>query len=151
MSSSEPLVLFRRVSVRLGRSGLQEFARILQRRVAGGREFCCLVTDDRALRRLNAEFRRKNHATDVLSFPSNGGTPAGHSLGDIAISAERAAEQAEQFGHSAEDEIRILMLHGVLHLVGMDHERDGGRMARRESGWRRKLGLPAGLIERVRG
>ncbi len=53
------------------------------------------------------------------------------------------------FGHSVEDEIRILMLHGVLHLAGMDHERDGGRMARAEAAWRRKLGLPPALTERM--
>ena len=92
-------------------------------------------------------------ATDVLSFPSEiaadkiaGGT---ESLGDIAISIERARAQAREWRHSTEDEIRILMLHGVLHLMGMDHETDAGRMKRAEIRWRRKLGLPVGLIERA--
>ncbi len=68
----------------------------------------------------------------------------------MAISAARARAQAAQFGHSLDCEIRILMLHGLLHLMGMDHETDRGRMRRAESRWRQKLGLPAGLIERVR-
>ena len=67
----------------------------------------------------------------------------------MAISVARARAQARQFGHTTEDELRILMLHGVLHLLGMDHETDGGRMARAEKRWRRELGLPNGLIERV--
>jgi len=70
--------------------------------------------------------------------------------GDIAISLPRARAQAKRLGHSAEQEIRILMLHGLLHLLGQDHESDGGRMARAEKDWRARLGLPAGLIERVR-
>jgi probable rRNA maturation factor len=98
---------------------------------------------------LNREFLRRDYATDVLSFPSNAQAGEG-SLGEIAISAQKAAQQARQFGHSVEDEIRILMLHGVLHLTGMDHERDAGRMGRAEARWRQKLGLPAGLIERAR-
>jgi probable rRNA maturation factor len=81
-----------------------------------------------------------------LSFPADG--DAG--LGDMAISAARAAAQAREYGHSRLDEIRILMLHGLLHLKGMDHQTDGGAMARAESRWRRKLGLPAGLIARSR-
>jgi probable rRNA maturation factor len=62
----------------------------------------------------------------------------------------RARAQAREFGHSTEEEVRILMLHGVLHLAGMDHENDHGRMARAERRWRQALGLPAGLIERVK-
>ena len=69
--------------------------------------------------------------------------------GELAISAERAAEQAREFGHTQLDEIRILMLHGVLHLLGMDHERDRGKMARAEARWRKKLNLPSGLIARA--
>jgi len=67
-----------------------------------------------------------------------------------AISAARARVQAAAIGHSLENEIRILMLHGVLHLTGLDHETDSGEMARAEMRWRRKLGLPAGLIQRTR-
>jgi probable rRNA maturation factor len=70
-------------------------------------------------------------------------------LGDIAISMARARAQARRYGHGVEIEVRILMLHGLLHLLGMDHEADGGRMARAEKRWRARLGLPEGLIERV--
>ncbi len=101
----------------------------------------CLVTNDEELRRLNKEFRRKDYATDVLSFP---GQP-----GEIAISLDRAAEQAAGMGHSLDEELRILMLHGLLHLTGMDHETDSGEMAKAEAGWRKKLKLPIGLIERA--
>src|SRR5215216_4255712 len=112
MPASEDLVLFRRAPASLPRRELRVFADLLRDLVARGREFHCLITDDRELRRLNREFRKADYATDVLSFPS---ADRGGSLGEIAISAERAAEQAREFGHSRMDEIRILMLHGVLH------------------------------------
>jgi probable rRNA maturation factor len=145
MSSAEPLLLFRRAPAALNRVGLRAFARRLRDHVAGGRSFCCLISDDRELCRLNAQFLGKNYTTDVLSFPER--EPANF-LGELAISRQRAAEQARMFGHSLEKEIQILMLHGLLHLLGMDHERDRGRMAHAESQWRVRLGLPAGLIER---
>jgi probable rRNA maturation factor len=81
----------------------------------------------------------------VLSFPGE----VGGSLGDIAVSLDHARAQARDFGHRMGDELRILMLHGVLHLLGMDHEADFGEMARAEVAWRKELRLPAGLIERV--
>jgi probable rRNA maturation factor len=148
MSSSdgEKRVLYRRAPRMPGRAALEAFARRLESEVAGGRGFLCMVTDDRELRRLNAAFRGKDYPTDVLSFPS--GEP--DSLGEIAISAQRAAAQAAEYGHGVDDEIRTLMLHGVLHLLGMDHETDRGRMRRTETAWRRKLGLASALIERVR-
>jgi probable rRNA maturation factor len=145
MAASEPLLLFRRAPAALNRAGLRAFARRLREQVAGGRNFCCLIADDRELCRLNAQFLGKNYATDVLSFPE--ADPADF-LGELAISRQRAAAQARKFGHSLEKEIQILMLHGLLHLLGMDHERDRGRMARTETQWRARLGLPAGLIER---
>jgi probable rRNA maturation factor len=146
-SPDDTLVLFRRAPKGLRRGSLNAFAKILSDRVAGGRSFSCLVTDDAELHRLNAQFLGKDYPTDVLSFPE--GQPEGR-LGDIAISGERAAEQAAAYGHGVEEEVRILMLHGVLHLLGMDHEKDRGRMRRAESAWRSELGLPAGLIERIR-
>ena len=124
----------------LRRQPLKEFARTLRDLIAKGREFHCLISDDRELRRLNRQFLGADYATDVLSFPLNDNGL----LGELAISAERAAAQAREFGHSRLDEIRILMLHGVLHLVGMDHETDRGAMARAETRWRKKLNLPAG-------
>ena len=127
---------------------IQAFALELQETVARGRPFGCLITSNEDMQRLNAQFRRKNKPTDVLSFPS--GEKRGF-LGDIAISAELAAEQASELGHPVDKEIAILMLHGLLHLLGLDHEKDDGRMARAEKRWRARLELPAGLIERVRG
>jgi probable rRNA maturation factor len=140
-------LIFRGAGRDLRRAGLLEFARRLQREVAGGASFCCLISNDRELLRLNREFLGKDYPADVLSFPESG---ARGEIGELAISAERAREQAARRGHSWQDEIRILMLHGVLHLVGLDHETDRGRMARVEKQWRARLGLPPGLIERAR-
>jgi probable rRNA maturation factor len=119
-------------------------ARILNE-VAESRAFTCLLTRDAELQRLNREFLGHDYPTDVLSFPSGEST----FLGELAISVDRAAAQAAEFGHSVEEEIGILMLHGVLHLLGMDHEKDRGKMRRTEAKWRQFLGLPVGLIERA--
>jgi len=151
---SDPLITYRRPPATLDRTVLESFAEMLRSRVARGNVFHCRITNDAELRALNRTFRRKNYATDVLSFPGVEERRADRKsappyLGDIAISLQRARAQARQWGHSIEDEIRILMLHGVLHLKGMDHDGDSGEMARTETRWRRKLGLPAGLIERV--
>jgi len=159
---------------------LAGFARKLEKTAAQGGAFDCLLTGDAELRKLNREWRGQDYATDVLSFPVRADSNrrdaenaektrrkakrkpgdaegakvrwASHPgyLGDLAISLGRARAQAREFGHTTEEEVRILMLHGVLHLAGMDHETDGGRMARAERRWRRALGLPTGLIERVR-
>jgi len=126
---------------------MRTYAEQLHWQVAGGRRFCCLVTSDRELQRLNRDFRKKDYSTDVLSFPAI--EPKGV-LGDIAISFPMARRQATEYGHSVAEEIQILMLHGLLHLLGFDHETDRGRMARTEKKWRAALGLPQGLIERVR-
>ncbi|HVW11927.1 MAG TPA: rRNA maturation RNase YbeY [Bryobacteraceae bacterium] len=143
---SDPLISFRRPPASLKRPRLERFARLAQSQIARGREFHCLITGDAEIRTLNRRFRGKDAATDVLSFPSGERNP----LGDIAISLARARAQAKDCGHSTEDEICILLLHGLLHLLGMDHETDNGAMARAELRWRRKLDLPAGLIERAR-
>jgi probable rRNA maturation factor len=147
MPAADDPLIFRRVRLRLPRVRLRAFTEQLRDEVAGGRGFCCLLADDRELRRLNRQFLDKDYPTDVLSFPEPG---PDEFLGELAISVERAREQAQLLGHAVEAEIRILMLHGVLHLLGMDHEKDRGRMARAETRLRKKLGLPAGLIERVR-
>jgi probable rRNA maturation factor len=147
MPSPEPsTATFRRVPPDFRRRVVERFARQLQAEVTKGRPFDCLVTGDAELRRLNKQFRDKDSATDVLSFASTGTA----SLGDIAISLQRARAQAREFGHTVEQEVSILMLHGVLHLMGMDHQADSGRMARAEKRWRVRLGLAHGLIERVR-
>jgi probable rRNA maturation factor len=145
MSPDDHPVLFRRAGSAIDRRVLREFAAVLREAVTAGRPFACLVTDDSELRRLNRRFLGHDYPTDVLSFPSGGH----RELGEIAISIDRAIEQAKEFGHTLDDEIRILMLHGVLHLLGMDHETDAGSMARIEKRWRKKLGLPQSLIERA--
>jgi probable rRNA maturation factor len=123
------------------------FLQEVTRRVARGRSIVCLISDDKELRNLNRQFRGKNYATDVLSFPS---LDDSNGIGEIAISIDRAAAQAARHGHSVTDELRILMLHGALHLAGFDHETDSGEMAATETRWRKRLGLPTGLIERVK-
>jgi len=140
-------ILFRVATPSVSRREIRTFAERLGAGVAAGRAFCCLVTSDRELRRLNRDFRENDYSTDVLSFPAI--KPNGF-LGEIAISFPRARDQASQYGHQVGQEIEILMLHGLLHLLGMDHESDRGRMARAERKWRAALGLPRGLIERVR-
>jgi probable rRNA maturation factor len=148
MSSPEgSSVTFRRVPADVRPRAIELFVRKLQRELAKGHPFDVLITGDAELQRLNREYRGKDYPTDVLSFPQE---PDGALLGDLAISAARARAQAREFGHSTEDEIRILILHGVLHLTGMDHESDSGAMARAEKRWRARLKLPNGLIERVR-
>ena len=103
-----------------------------------------IVTDAR-VRLLNRQYRRKDKPTDVLSFPSD---ERGY-LGDVVIAAGVAARQARAAGHSLATEIRVLALHGLLHLLGYDHERDDGRMARLERRLRKRGGLREGLIERA--
>jgi len=151
-SSQRSTVTFRRVPADFPRRPIERFARLLQIEVAQGRPFDCLITGDAELRRLNLKFLGNDYPTDVLSFPAPDPRPPapGPWLGDIAISFPRARAQARAFGHSTAQEIRILMLHGLLHLLGMDHATSGGRMARAEKRWRTRLGLPTGLIERVR-
>ena len=110
-----------------------------------------LLTSSAELRSLNRRFRGADKPTDVLSFPSSaaGNRGAKRVAGEVAISLDIARENAERLGHSVGDEVKILALHGILHLAGFDHERDGGEMARKESRLRRQLNLEAGLIERV--
>ena len=113
---------------------------------ATGEVTVALVSDAR-IRALNRRYRQKDHVTDVLSFP---GDPP-RSLGDVVIAIGRARRQARAAGHTLATELRILALHGLLHLVGFDHERGAGRMARVERRLRLEGGLREGLIERARG
>ena len=127
---------------------LMRYLREAQLAVGLKGEVTVLLTTDDGIRALNRRFRKKNKATDVLSFP----VEAGFGLaGDLAISVETAARQAAEQGHRLSVELRVLMLHGLLHLAGYDHEIDDGAMARKERRLRAKLGLPMGLIERVGG
>jgi probable rRNA maturation factor len=139
----------------LSASGLTRFLRAAQRAVGLQGEVQVLLADDATLRRLNRTFLGKDKATDVLSFPAGPTTvffsnPDGPEMGgDLAISLEMAARQAAQYGHALRDEVRVLLLHGVLHLAGFDHETDGGEMAAREAELRLELGLAKGLIARA--
>lgn len=109
-----------------------------------------LLTTDEAQRSLNRRFRGKNKPTDVLSFPADPTAPGAEKIaGDLSISVPTARRQAAEQGHSLSTEIKVLILHGVLHLAGYDHETDTGQMARRERSLRALLGLPGGLIERT--
>lgn len=103
------------------------------------------LVSDRRMHALNRQFRGRDYPTDVLSFPSD---ERGF-LGDIVIATGVAKRQARDAGHSINTELRVLSLHGLLHLLGYDHETDGGKMARVEARLRRKAGLPEGLIERA--
>lgn len=111
-----------------------------------------VLATDAAMRRLNREWRGKDYATDVLSFPADDDGPRLRGqvrhLGDIVIATGVARRQAVEAGHAYGTELKVLALHGLLHLLGYDHETDTGQMARAERRLRRKGGLPAGLIER---
>ena len=149
MSPGDSTVLFRAIPISLKLTRPQQrslavFANALAAALGGSRPLTCLITSDGRLRELNRRFLGHDYATDVLSFPSS----EADLLGDLAISVERAEEQALRYRHSRVDEIRILMLHGVLHLVGYDHAIDRGAMARAERKWRTHFALPATLIAR---
>lgn len=141
----------------LSPAGLGRFLTRARAAVGLAGEVHVLLADDATLRRLNRTFLGKDKPTDVLSFPAAAttvffGEPEGPKLaGDLAISLETAARQAARFGHSLRDEVRVLLLHGLLHLAGFDHERDAGEMAARETELRQQLGLPTGLIARASG
>jgi probable rRNA maturation factor len=133
----------------LSASGLMRFLNRARRAVGLAGEVDVLLADNSTLRRLNNTFRGKNKPTDVLSFPAHAQIGQNHA-GDLAISLETAAQQATAYGHTLRDEVRILLLHGLLHLAGEDHETDDGEMAAREAALRRELRLPTTLIERTR-
>jgi probable rRNA maturation factor len=107
------------------------------------------ILSDARVRALNKRYRGIDRATDVLSFPaSDAGGPAPRTLGDVVIARGVAARQAAAAGHSTATELRVLALHGLLHLMGYDHHGDGGRMRAVERRLRRRGGLREGLIER---
>jgi probable rRNA maturation factor len=128
---------------------LSRFLALAQKTVRLRGEVNVQLTTDVAIRKLNLQFRGKNKATDVLSFPA-GGIGAEEIAGDLAISVPTALRQATGQGHSLTSEIKVLILHGLLHLAGYDHEADEGQMARRERLFRARLGLTQGLIERAK-
>lgn len=140
-------------------SRLGEYARKVRRALKlGARDFNVCLVDDGEIRRLNSLYRGLDRPTDVLSFSwvaeqeerRSQGADLGAAaefrnfLGDIVISTETAGRNARREGHSTLEEIRLLILHGVLHLLGYDHERDRGEMTRRELVLRRRLGISGG-------
>jgi probable rRNA maturation factor len=146
------VILQKRVTALSGKA-LERF--VWQARRAAGLDapVNVVVTTSAVMRALNRQFRGKNKATDVLSFPSSSPISKARNTaslaGEIAISADVAAQNAARFGHSRAAEVKVLTLHGILHLAGFDHERDNGRMARKEMSLRRLLKLPVALIERT--
>ncbi len=135
-----------RTSGKISQRELSLFTTKARRAIGLEGELSVRITSARELQELNRRFRHKNKPTDVLSFPALVG--AG---GDIAIAREIAASNAAALGHSLTTELKILIVHGLLHLAGYDHESDDGEMSARESQLRRELGLPFGLIERTEG
>ncbi len=127
---------------------LEKIARILS-----DKEIELIITDDQTIQQLNAEHRGKDNTTDVLSFPLE--TPFVEQsvftvpLGSIVIAESFVKEKATLFGHSLQDELSLLFIHGMLHLLGFDHESDEGEMRAREEELILQLGLPKSLIVRT--
>ena len=135
----------RQRKVSIDDDAVSAFIARLSRDLAPGLEFAVVVGSDEATRRANSQFRGKAGATDVLSFPDG----EDGRLGDVLISAARAQRQASDYGHSVDAEVKTLVLHGLLHLLGHDHEADSGEMAEQEERLRKRYRLPAGVIKRV--
>jgi probable rRNA maturation factor len=133
----------------LGKRDLSRFLACATEALGLTGEFSVLLTGDERLRALNLQFRGMDKPTDVLSFPALPEAAKSGPGGDLAISLQTAAAQAAEHGHTLQVELKILILHGLLHLAGYDHERDRGQMRRRESQLRKQFALPAGLVERA--
>jgi probable rRNA maturation factor len=149
-SAEKSLVILRKRVAGLSDVNLARFVARAGRTVKLRGAVNLVVTGSNELRALNRRFRGKDQPTDVLSFVPDPDFVSGLA-GDIAISAEIAKQNARRLGHSTAQEIKILVLHGVLHLAGYDHECDHGVMAGKEAKLRQSLGLPVGLIERNGG
>jgi len=148
--STRPAPIDRRSRVPSART-LAGFLREARTAVRLRGEVTVLLTTDTKIRRLNRQFRGQDKATDVLSFPADALVQEREKLeGDLAVSIPTALRQAREQGHTLAIEIKVLILHGLLHLAGFDHERDNGQMAKRERLLRGRLGLPQGLIERAK-
>jgi probable rRNA maturation factor len=148
LGAERKLVTLKRRMAGLSAAMLKDFVRRARRVVGLKGTVDVLVTGSSEMRVLNRRFGGRDKPTDVLSFPALAQIEGGKFAGDVAVCADIAARNALRLGHSAVEELKILTLHGVLHLAGYDHESDNGRMARKESKLRRELGLPTGLIER---
>jgi probable rRNA maturation factor len=131
------VVLNRQRRQRIDAARLRRVLRAAGRTLGVSGEVSVVLAGDRLLRRLNREFRGKDRPTDVLSFPGAGGEEG---LGDVVISVPTAARNARRLGHSVPRELDILALHGLLHVLGYDHETDDGTMDRLEGRLRSRLG-----------
>jgi probable rRNA maturation factor len=125
---------------------IKTFLRAARRAVGVGGQVDVRIASNQEMRRLNRDFLGKDRPTDVLSFPA---AQNGKIAGDIAISRDIARHNAKLLGHSMATEVRILLLHGLLHLAGHDHESDHGEMAALEQKLRKQLNLPPSLSERA--
>jgi probable rRNA maturation factor len=134
----------------LGKRDLNRFLACALEALGLTGEFSVLLTGDERLRALNLQFRGLDKPTDVLSFPPLAEAAKAGQGGDLAISLDTASVQASAHGHTLQMEVKILILHGLLHLAGYDHEQDRGQMRRRESVLRKQFALPPGLVERTR-
>lgn len=107
-----------------------------------------IITDNNAIQSLNAQYRSIDKPTDVLSFPIDAQIP-GMPIGSIVISEPFVLTKADEFGHSYQDELSLLFIHGLLHLLGFDHETDNGEMREKEASLIQAFGLPESLIVRT--
>ena len=145
------MILNRQDRIPLREPAFQRFLTRVQRELKLGRlDVTVCFVDNREIARLNGKFRGKRKPTDVLSFPQNGNgrrrtnlpkLESASFLGEIAISPQTARRNAKRFGRTLDEELRVLVLHGVLHLAGYNHEADDGEMEQIELRLRRKLGL----------
>ncbi len=150
-NTGNKVIIFRKRIAGLSPSTLERFVLRARKAIPLRDTVNVLITNSSELRSLNRQFRGTDKATDVLSFPSLPAATSNkkHVAGDVAISVDIARENANRLGHSIADEVKILALHGILHLAGFDHEQDHGEMAREETRLRRRLKLEVGLIERI--
>ncbi len=130
---------------KINAKGWREFAEQALRAIDSTKQSVTIVfVSDAAIKKLNRQFRGKNYSTDVLSFPTKAEdfeTDNQANLGEVVISVERAAAQAKENGLTFSNEVEQLILHGLLHLSGYDHETDNGEMSRLELRLRKKLGV----------
>jgi probable rRNA maturation factor len=144
------MLIVRKAAPGVSSGALENFTRRARKATGLRGQVNVVLTSSRDIQKLNYRFRGKDKATDVLSFPPVQAVAAAFS-GDIVISTDIAVRNARDYGHDPSHELKILILHGLLHLAGHDHETDSGQMARKEERLRRQLGLSNGLIGRAQG
>jgi probable rRNA maturation factor len=148
LSAQSSMIVNRQRRVPVAIRPLQQFYELVRRELGFAPDSVAIqLISDYSMARLNAKFRNKQGPTDVLSFPANGARPkrGAEYVGDIAISPETARRNARRFSRSFSLEMRILILHGMIHLAGFDHENDHGEMDRLERRLRKRLGVAGRL------